>query len=144
MATENPVRDQQPIDCRGRHGFRQSLDEGSMKQTTVTRTIIAAVGDWQLAVYCPPDGSDPERCYYEPIIAWEIEQHEAPEKEGTSIRVNPITTEGKPDNLKHQWGIRLSDGRIDIPHVRMCENEAVFLEAGRKTVEAEGARIKKK
>jgi len=28
--------------------------------------------------------------------------------------------------------------------VRMCENEAVFLEAGRKTVEAEGARSKKK
>ena len=115
-----------------------------MKRATATRTIIAAVGDWQLAVYCPPDGSYPEHCYYEPIIAWEIEQQEGPDNQGTSIRVTPITIEGKPDNLKHQWGIRLSDGRIDIPHVRMCENEVVFLEAGRKTVEAEAARSKKK
>jgi hypothetical protein len=109
----------------------------------VTRTVIAAVGDWQLAVYCPPDGSDPERCYYEPIIAWEIEQQESPEKEGTSINVTPITIEGKPNNLKHQWGIRLSDGRIDIPHVRMCacvRTRLLFWRRAARRLRVRGAR----
>ena len=92
----------------------------------IFQTIVPAVAGWYVAVFIEGD------IYLDPIIAWEVERVEKPYHPGVgrlgeqciSHWVDPLTINGNMTDFADTWAIKRPDGKFEIPHDRVCDNEA--------------------
>ena len=76
-----------------------------LKDFEITRTTIAALPGWYIALFCEAHEHEDKKCedmfIFDAIVAWEIERHL---NGGRSYHYTmPITLNGDTDSIGQQW-----------------------------------------
>lgn len=79
-------------------------------------SVIPALPEWRLVSPCTDEQSEVCELYFEAIIAWAIEAHEA--LDGSLFyEVKPITPDGSHEG-DGSWAISPPDGKMILPYDR--------------------------
>jgi len=129
------------------------------RQRIRERSVVKADPGWAVAYYVKPGkdqaGEWAGHVGYDPIIAWAITYEEGPydphyNRESFHARerwhhrsVEPITFEhGDLTWFGNFWGVKRPDGKIQIPSVALCNDEADFIETAKDEITAKAREAK--